>query len=136
MGGLRSLLAARPGSARELTARCSRSRTERNPVQACAVRPWSDPRMRRLPRVLVLLLALLVGACTMAPSTTSGLQLSGFDRNVRPQDDLFTFVNGAWMRDTQIPPDRSRHGSFETLRGQDETDPRGIIEPIRSAVPA
>jgi hypothetical protein len=48
----------------------------------------------RLIRVLVLLLAPLLAACTMAPATTSGLQPSGFDRSVRPQDDLFAFVNG------------------------------------------
>jgi putative endopeptidase len=38
------------------------------------------------------------------------------DKNVRPQDDFYNYVNGNWMRTTQIPPDRSRWGSFDQLR--------------------
>jgi endothelin-converting enzyme/putative endopeptidase len=38
---------------------------------------------------------------------TSGLFLDDFDRNVRPQDDLFMFVNGTWYNNTEIPADRS-----------------------------
>lgn len=38
------------------------------------------------------------------------------DKKVRPQDDFYNYVNGNWMRTTQIPPDRSRWGSFDQLR--------------------
>ncbi len=93
--------------------------------------------MRGPTRVLVLLLAALLATgltgCTLTPPQTSGLQLSGFDRNVRPQDDLFEFVNGGWVRDTTIPPDRSRYGSFEVLGDKAEADVRAIIEQIGPA---
>ena len=38
------------------------------------------------------------------------------DKKVRPQDDFYNYVNGNWMKTTQIPPDRSRWGSFDQLR--------------------
>ncbi len=58
----------------------------------------------------------------------SGLQLSGYDRAVRPQDDLFRFANGTWLRTTEIPADRSRYGAFEMLSEQAEQNLRKIIE--------
>ena len=30
----------------------------------------------------------------------SGIDLSGFDTSVRPQDDLFGYVNGKWIAET------------------------------------
>lgn len=38
------------------------------------------------------------------------------DKSVRPQDDLYNFVNGNWMKITEIPSDRARWGSFDELR--------------------
>ena len=45
----------------------------------------------------------------------SGLALQGMDSNVRPQDDFFAYANGRWMRETQIPKDKSSWGSFSIL---------------------
>jgi putative endopeptidase len=61
-------------------------------------------------------------------STRSGLDLRWIDRAVRPQDDLFTFVNGAWLRDHEIPADRSQDGAFRDLRDRAEEDVRAIVE--------
>ncbi len=38
------------------------------------------------------------------------------DKSVRPQDDLYNYVNGNWMKITEIPSDRARWGSFDELR--------------------
>ena len=42
----------------------------------------------------------------------SGLDPAGFDKSVRPQDDLFRHVNGAWLTKTEIPADRPVYGTF------------------------
>lgn len=47
--------------------------------------------------------------------------------SVRPQDDLFRFVNGTWIESTQIPADQASAGSFIDLRNQAEEDVRTII---------
>ncbi len=57
----------------------------------------------------VLAIGLSHGA-SAAPMLAPGLQVQNMDRAVRPQDDLFAYANGAWLRDTPIPPDRSRWG--------------------------
>ena len=33
----------------------------------------------------------------------TSLDATTFDRTVRPQDDLFRYVNGPWLREAQIP---------------------------------
>lgn len=46
----------------------------------------------------------VVVAQLSAPAT--GLDTSGFDRAIRPQDDFFSFVNGGWIARASIPSDR------------------------------
>ena len=50
----------------------------------------------------------------------NGLELNQMDKTVRPQDDFFSFVNGNWMKTTEIPSDKTRWGSFDKLR--EDTD--------------
>ena len=55
-----------------------------------------------------------------------GVDLSGMDRNVKPGDDFFRYVNGAWFDTAEIPPDRTTTGSFVQLDIQSETRIRSI----------
>ncbi|WP_404408803.1 peptidase M13 [Pseudidiomarina marina] len=89
-------------------------------------------------------LALGVAACSPQQSTeqqnqqakqeqpqqqlTSGLVLENFDTDVRPQDDLFMFVNGTWHENTEMPADKSRIGSFLDLAELNQERLRKIIE--------
>src|SRR5215472_16446053 len=81
---------------------------------------------------LALLLAPWLAACESAGagkgSRSSGLDLGSLDRVVRPQDDLYRFVAGTWLRDTSIPPDRSNYGAFGVLQDQAYADVRAIAE--------
>ena len=58
----------------------------------------------------------------------SGIELSELSPGVRPQDDLFRHVNGAWLERTEIPEDKARWGSFHLIAEQAEHDVRTIIE--------
>jgi putative endopeptidase len=58
----------------------------------------------------------------------SGIALSNIDHSVRPQDDLYQHVNGAWLKDTTIPDDRPLEGTFTALRDGSELAVREIIE--------
>ncbi len=40
-----------------------------------------------------------------------GIDTAGFDWSVRPQDDFFQFVNGGWLKRTDIPEGLSRYGA-------------------------
>ncbi len=58
----------------------------------------------------------------------SGILPGHRDESVRPQDDLFGYANGAWVRDTEIPADRGRYGTFDILREQSDERVRGLVE--------
>ncbi len=60
----------------------------------------------------------------------SGVDRSGFDTSVRPQDDFFRYVNGGWIARAEIPADRAIYGSFLVLREQSEANLRAIIEEL------
>ncbi|EMY35570.1 zinc metalloproteinase [Arthrobacter crystallopoietes BAB-32] len=60
--------------------------------------------------------------------TRSGIVLDHVDSSVRPQDDLFRHVNGRWLAETAIRPDRPLEGSFTALRDEAEAAVRQIIE--------
>lgn len=57
-----------------------------------------------------------------------GLDTANFDRSVRPQDDLFRFVNGGWLARAEIPADASSWGSFNELRERSRDALRAILE--------
>ncbi|MFW0775767.1 M13 family metallopeptidase [Paenarthrobacter nitroguajacolicus] len=58
----------------------------------------------------------------------SGISLSNIDPSVRPQDDLYQHVNGAWLNSTTIPDDRPLEGTFTALRDGAELAVKAIIE--------
>jgi endothelin-converting enzyme len=92
-------------------------------------------------RLIALASAAVLGACAASapkPATTapvvapepqlkSGLDLTGFDRSVRPQDDLYRFVGGGWLAKTEIPADRSNYGSFSILDDQAREEVKQLI---------
>ena len=77
-------------------------------------------------RRILLLLALL--AATPLEAQELGVDLEAFDRSVRPQDDFYRFVNGGWLERTEIPADRSNHGTFTELADRAELALRDIVE--------
>jgi len=58
----------------------------------------------------------------------SGILPGHRDDSVRPQDDLFGHANGTWVRETEIPADRGRYGTFDLLREQSDERVRLLIE--------
>ena len=50
-----------------------------------------------------------------AATCAQDLDRSNFDSSVRVQDDLYRHVNGSWLRNTEIPSDKSNYGSFTAL---------------------
>jgi putative endopeptidase len=59
--------------------------------------------------------AVLGSALPAAAAPASGLDPATFDAMVRPQDDIYQYVNGHWMATTPIPEDRSQVASFSQI---------------------
>lgn len=63
-------------------------------------------------------------------ATASGIDPANFDKAMRPQDDLYRAVNGAWLANTPIPADKSNYGAFTQLADNAEAQLRTIIEEL------
>jgi len=66
-------------------------------------------------------------------SLTSGIDSASLDPLVRPQDDLFRHYNGRWMREYEMPADRSSDGIARKLHDEAEAQVRQIIETATGA---
>jgi putative endopeptidase len=64
-----------------------------------------------------------------------GFDVAGMDRNVKPGDDWYEFVNGTWTRHTTIPADRASWGGFAILRDLSEARLRKLIQGYSPADP-
>ena len=71
----------------------------------------------------------------MTDAPRSGLALDELSAEIRPQDDLFRHVNGAWLERTEIPEDKARWGSFHLIAEQAEKDVHAIVEESQKAEP-
>jgi putative endopeptidase len=88
----------------------------------------------------------MLAACTAAPPPPPppppptpkaqlgnwGVELDGMDKSVKPGDDFFDFVNGTWVKNTTIPPDRSSAGSFQQLQILSEKRMRDIVAELEA----
>jgi putative endopeptidase len=69
-----------------------------------------------------------VSATSAAAAPRSGIETQNIDPAVRAQDDFFTYLNGNWLKNTEIPADKSSWGSFAKLRDDVQPQIRAIIE--------
>ena len=59
---------------------------------------------------------------------TPGIDPKTISKTVRPQDDLYRYMNGDWIEQTEIPSDQALTGSFIILRDNSEAAVRDILE--------
>jgi putative endopeptidase len=54
------------------------------------------------------------------PHPRTGIGVRAFSAEFRslraPQDDLYRFANGTWLKQTEIPADRAEYGKFGVLQ--------------------
>lgn len=69
-------------------------------------------------------------ATAVKQALSSGIDFNNFDKSVRPQDDFYSYVNGGWLKSTEIPADRTSVGAFYDLRENAKNDIKAIIEEV------
>jgi putative endopeptidase len=83
----------------------------------------------RLRYLAALALTMISGAAADPPGALiTGIQAADMDLAARPQDDLFEYSNGTWLRDTAIPPDRSAYGVDSMMAERSLLQQRELIE--------
>jgi endothelin-converting enzyme/putative endopeptidase len=60
----------------------------------------------------------------------SGIDKANIDMSVRPQDNFYRYVNGAWLNANEIPGDKTSIGSFYDLRDEADNNVKAIIEEL------
>src|SRR5438270_921598 len=65
-----------------------------------------------------------------------GLDLAARDSSVKPGDDFYRYADGHWLDSHQIPPDRTRWGSFDELGERSHDQVRSIVEALPDGAPA
>src|SRR2546429_4933804 len=63
----------------------------------------------------LMLAGMLFSAVPFTAAQTHGLDIAGMDKSVAPGDDFFHFVNGGWLKATEIPADRTSFGAFDVI---------------------
>ena len=67
------------------------------------------------------------------PVLRSGIDLQYADSSVRPQDDVYQYLNGKWLRTFQLPADKGVVGSFTAVEDTTEEQLRSIVESLDQA---
>ena len=58
----------------------------------------------------------------------SGIDITAMDTSVKPGDDFFSYVNGEWVKTTEIPADKGSFGAFHVLRDESQDAVKVIVE--------
>ena len=95
--------------------------------------------------LLIFASALALSACNshgsapgqeqVEPGTELGIVPASMDKSLKPGDDFFGYSNGAWVKNTEIPADRSNIGGFFIADQQREKQTRELLDGIIKANP-
>ncbi|MEV6771207.1 M13 family metallopeptidase [Nocardia sp. NPDC051030] len=81
--------------------------------------------------------AVLLPGCSSSNSggaVVAGPDMSGADAGVRAQDDLYRHVNGAWLKEYELPADKSWYGTGAAVEDRNTQWLREYIEGIHDPV--
>lgn len=98
------------------------------------------------PLLLIFASALALSGCNTSPGgnaaheqqqgSNAGIQASWMDKSVKPGDDFFSYADGSWVKNTQIPADRARIGSFWIADQEREKNTRALFDEIIKSNPS
>jgi len=77
---------------------------------------------------------LIAGVATLV-AVASAAEFPVVDTTIRPGDDFYRFVNSAWLKTAEIPPDRASISDSVVLFEQNDKRTLDIIEAARSGAP-
>jgi putative endopeptidase len=86
-----------------------------------------------------IVLALAVTACKNDKNLDDmatierGIILSNMDTTVSPKQDFYSYVNGSWMKNTEIPDDQVRWGGFNVLRKSTDANVLNILRKAKES---
>jgi putative endopeptidase len=79
---------------------------------------------------MLLLSAMISSSCNQKKSVEANnlLDTIGIDKTVRPQDDFFNYVNGDWIKKTEIPASESSWGTGAILYQNTQQNLKNLLD--------
>src|SRR5262245_13062533 len=89
-----------------------------------------------MPRLVTFVCGALLAATPVLAQTTPkfgtwGVDLTSLDKQVKPGDNFFLYINGGWLKTAEIPADRSSTGSFQDLQILSEERLKTIVADLK-----
>src|SRR5579864_2881505 len=85
--------------------------------------------------VLCAILIGLFAAQAQQAQQNHGIAVADLDPSVKPGDDFFRYCDGAWLKRTEIPPDRSSLSVFSMLDDRSNKRTAALIEEVSKSNP-
>jgi putative endopeptidase len=73
------------------------------------------------------------GSSAQKKSDFKFIDRANMDTTIRPGDNFFLYANGAWLKRTDIPNDKTRWGSFDELRDRTNKDVKALLEAVAAS---
>ena len=87
-------------------------------------------------KIFISLSALLVaGSFGMSAEHLKSLDAKGIDKNVKPGEDFYLYVNNAWMNEHPLTPEYSRYGQFNILTDSSNNRVKRLVTNLASTNP-
>lgn len=84
--------------------------------------------MRLITISCIMIIGLFFGCQNPKAPVKPALNIANMDTAVNPGEDFFSYANGNWVKNTIIPEDKSRYGSFDILQEENNKQLKAIFE--------
>lgn len=78
--------------------------------------------------LFIALTMIVASSCTKQNNQKPAFDVSNMDPSVKPGVDFFSYANGTWLKNAKMPDDKSRYGSFDILREENDIILKSIFE--------
>ena len=100
-------------------------------------RGMHTPHRRKALRLVAPVVSVWFASLYFSTLGFSQLDPAGLDRSVQAGDDFFAYVNGAWLKNTEIPADKPAWGTFWELDEEVTRKTHGLLkDAVAQAAPA
>ena len=78
--------------------------------------------------LLIMSIAIISACSTEKKERKPAFDTANMDTTVDPGTDFYSYANGNWVKNTPIPDDKSRYGSFDILQEENNEVLKAILE--------
>lgn len=78
--------------------------------------------------ICIALTTVMASSCSNQEKIKPAFDTANMDQSVKPGVDFFKYVNGTWLKNTKMPDDKTRFGSFDILHEENDMILKNIFE--------